>query len=439
MLLRAFLLSFLLLPSWVVAQTQKNASDVFFDFATDHLDESTIEAIIGSDGLDYIIKHTKSWNLEDAHHFIDSLTRIGLTPNDILKATWITVTFQFSTENHEETEGVSDILFNFATNHLTSADLEKVIEDGWLDDIVEHTQAWSVEDAHHLINSLTRAKIAPDDTLKIIRVTVSFLQKPTLPTALEIRSETKQITQETTKQEDHITEEKSAAEVFINFARRHTGEDFERVMGANWVGKITEYTQAWTANGATEFLDYLVSLIGVDLTLARIKTASYFFTMYYISFRKRVEFYRAEEYLGEEGVKTKLRQSFNGFHTGHVENIKNTIQQIQNVIGKKGIKEIFSKPKVNLGAFSVVYTEITPIVNWLKDHGIPRLEINEAIIRNPQAFTRGKVQNLKAIVKEIKNRVKEYGLPEGITLSDTKIEAKINEAIIRSPYAFYNW
>ena len=443
MLLRVFLLFFLLLPVLVIAKDQEKAPDVLFDFATRHLDGSKIEEIIGSDGLDYIIERTQNWKAEDAHYLISSLTKKGLAPHHILKAIWTTVTFAFSTENHQGAETASDIFFDFATDQLTTSDLEKVIGDGWLDDVIEHTKGWKVKDARHLINSLTKAEIAPDDTLKVIRITTHFLQKSTTPNALETAVETganREAPEEALKQEVHITEEKSVAEVFIEFAKKHRGENFEKVMGSKWVQRITKYTPYWTAQEVTKFLDYLVGLVGLDLTLARIKTASYLKRMHYSSFKEKVDFYSQEKYLGKEGVRRKLSQSFNGFHTGYLEDIKNTIQKIEGIIGEEGIRRIFNKPRVNLGAFAVVNTEITAIVSWLEDVkngcGIPRSEINEAIIRNPMAFTGGKVKNLKTVVEEIKSRVKKYGLPEEITLSEIEIQAKLNEVIMRDLHAF---
>ena len=445
MLLRVFLF-FLLLPVLVFAQgqIQEKASDVLFDFATDHLDESRIEEIIGSNGLDQIIERTQNWKAEDTHYFVNFLTKEGVTPDHILKAIWIAVTFVFSTENHQGVETASDIFFDFATDHLTASDLEKVIGDGWLDDVIEHTQEWKTKDAHHLINSLKEAKIAPSDTLKIIRVMTHLLQKSTVPTAvLETVVETevnREIPKGALKQEIHVAEEKSAAKVFIDFARKHRGENFERVMGSKWVQGITRYTQYWTAEEVTKFLDYLVGFIGLDLTLARIKTTSYLKRMHYDSFKEKVDFYSQEEYLGREKVRKKLSQSLNGFHTGQLEDIKNTIQKVKDIIGEEGIRRIFNKPKVNFGAFTVVNTEIVAIVNLLENmeegYGIPRLAINEAIIRNLMAFTGGKVKNLKAIVDEIKSRVSKYGLPEEVRASEIDIQTKLNEAILRAPQAF---
>ena len=180
MLLRAVLLSVLLLSFLTVAQSKERASDALSDFASSHLDESAIEDIIGSDGLDHIIEHTQDWKIEDARSLIDSLTRAGLPPNNILKAIWITVNFVFSTENHQEIEAASNIFFDFATSRLIASDLEKIIGDGWLEDVIKDTQEWRVEDANHLINSLTEANIASGDILKVTRVVVSFLQKPTV-------------------------------------------------------------------------------------------------------------------------------------------------------------------------------------------------------------------------------------------------------------------
>ena len=386
MLLRAAVLSVLFLAFLTAAQSKEEASDVFSDFATGHLDKSKIEAIIGSDGLDHITEHTQNWKVEDAHSLIDSLKGIGLTPNNVLKMIWITTTFVFSTESHDEKEAASDVFFEFATEHLTASDLETVLGDGWLEDVIEHTKGWRDADAHHLINSLARASMAPDNTLKTVRIITHFLQKPTVANTLETiaEKENSETTEETAKQE------KSAAAVFVDFVKEHRGENFERVMGSHWVETVIKYTPYWTAWETTGFLNYLVGLIGLDLTLARIKTPSYLSYTRYDSFKEKVDFYKQEEYLGEDGVKRKLSRSFNGFHIGHLENIENTIKQVRDIIGDKGIKRIFSNPRVNLGAFTVVNTEITDIVEWLEEvengRGIPRTEIIEAIIRKSYSF-----------------------------------------------------
>ena len=434
MLLRVFLLSFLLLAFSTTAQSRDTASDIFSGFANGYLNQSKLEDAIGPNGLNQIIENTKNWKTEDAHFLINSLTDAGLTPHNILKAIWVTVTFVFPTENYEETEDVSGVFFEFASSHLTDIELEIALGDGWLDDVIEHTQKWREEDAQHLTNSLKKAGIEPENTLKAIRVIVSLLQKPAGPIVSETIVETQQTTQE-----NPIREENTAAKVFIDFAREHRGENFEREMGSQWKEKITENTSFWTAQDAIDFLDYLVDLIGVDLALTRIRSTSYFSYMHYKDFKDRVDFYKQENYLGEEGIRKKLSQSFSGLHTGDLADIRNTIQQVQNIIGEEGIKKIFNKPKVNLGAFAIANTEIVHIVNWLEDiesgYGIPMAQISEAIIRDPEAFTKGRLANLARIAAKIRPRLNKYGLPGKTTLTEAEIEAKINEIILRSPQA----
>ena len=80
---------------------------------------------------------------------------------------------------------------------------------------------------------------------------------------------------------------------------------------------------------------------GVEDTLKRIKSVSYFSFMRFESFKERVDFFSG--YIGEEGVKERLRKSLGGFHKGNIEEMRLVIEFIEAYIGREGVKERMKK------------------------------------------------------------------------------------------------
>ena len=138
-----------------------------------------------------------------------------------------------------------------------------------------------------------------------------------------------------------------AGEVFIHFAKEELGAEGMGQMGARWGERIIKSTKSWSVKDAQGFLRFLNQRIGREDTIKRIKSVSYFQLMSFTSFINRVSFY--EEYLGEEGITTRLRRSLGGFHKGDPEEIRKVVKYVEEYIGEEAVKEAM---KSNLEAFS---------------------------------------------------------------------------------------
>ena len=130
----------------------------------------------------------------------------------------------------------------------------------------------------------------------------------------------------------------SAGSVFVNFAKKHLGENQIGKMGRDWESKIEEATRSWSQENAMEFLDFLTAFIGIENTIQNIKATSYFKSTNYESFMSRVTLY--EEYIKTEGVIRRLSRSLNGFQTGEINEIKAVVEYVEKYIGIEATKQL---------------------------------------------------------------------------------------------------
>ena len=120
-------------------------------------------------------------------------------------------------------------------------------------------------------------------------------------------------------------------------------------MPRNWEVNIIAYTKRWNKEDMENFLNYLTERIGEEDTLEIIKNVSYFGSLRYESFRKRISLY--EKYVGIEEVTNRLRKSLSGFERGKVENIDKVIEYLTGKdigLSLADIKNIMTKiPRVS--------------------------------------------------------------------------------------------
>ena len=125
--------------------------------------------------------------------------------------------------------------------------------------------------------------------------------------------------------------------VFVEFARWHLEKEYEEKLGQSWEKKILKNAKSWDEKESLQFLNFLKDQIGVEDTIKRIKSTSYFSNMRFESFKERVDFFSG--YIGEEGVKERLRKSLGGFHKGNIEEMKVVIEFIEGYIGREEVRE----------------------------------------------------------------------------------------------------
>ena len=180
----------------------------------------------------------------------------------------------------------------------------------------------------------------------------------------------------------------SPGEVFINFANKNQGG-----FGTVWEKKISQYLKKtnWTTEDAKSFLEALEARIGVENTLKRIKTPSYFGLTNYVNFKDRVRLY--EEYIGVEGVTQRLNRSLNGFEKGSVEDIRATITYLQDYFGGKEESKLIIQQMMhrNLNGFSsIIKSELQETVKYLEGYmgASYKSVIQEKMKKNLWAFSR---------------------------------------------------
>ena len=198
----------------------------------------------------------------------------------------------------------------------------------------------------------------------------------------------------------------SAGEVFISFAKENLGESWGQEMGVSWESRIIKNTTAWGVEEAQNFLDYMVKRVGIEHTVKRIKSPSYFKGMRYASFKERVKLY--EEYLGVSEVTYRLQRSLGGFHVGNMGEIRDFIKYITKYLGggEEAEESIRQMMKSSLYAFSRAKTgEVKKFVKYMEEYMGGGEEAKESIRQmmknNLQAFSRAKTGEVKKFVEYV--------------------------------------
>ena len=109
----------------------------------------------------------------------------------------------------------------------------------------------------------------------------------------------------------------SASSFFIDFARKHYGDDFDQTMSGRsakaWSEEIVLHSKTWETEDAELFLNFLVEKIGVENTLKRMKTLPSLFGKG-MNYQKFSDTYTIlSHWAGKEAVIKKIKKSLNGF------------------------------------------------------------------------------------------------------------------------------
>ncbi len=159
----------------------------------------------------------------------------------------------------------------------------------------------------------------------------------------------------------------TASDVFIDFAKKVLGTSYETQLGSKWEKSITQDTKYWTAEDSHQFLSFLESRIGSLATAKLIKTTYYFQHIRTKSFKERVNLY--SQYIGEEAVNSRLKQSLHGFHVGKIKLIRSNIEFIISYVNnKKESNEIIKKQIYNLSATLSDMHNLPNLVQFLESY-----------------------------------------------------------------------
>ena len=154
----------------------------------------------------------------------------------------------------------------------------------------------------------------------------------------------------------------------VAFVKNRQGKFWEWKMGLPWASAIRESTIGWSHEEAILFLSALVSRIGIDKTLERLKyNYEDLAKMEFRDFMQKISFY--DEINPEVAIRS-LSYSFAGFKeqdllhkTINKENIKKTYHLIKKFIGKEGaIHLLMTEPKIFEQARYEEISQVLPFV-----------------------------------------------------------------------------
>ena len=169
----------------------------------------------------------------------------------------INLSYAFLVFSHEQdTNSAADVFFKFISEQLEQSgqldQFEEIMGADWIGQVTSHTSSWTVSDANYFLNTLKEARVDSSHILKILQAT-SYLQA-----LRDINFEF--------NQERHITgsqqDTNSVADVFFNFISEQLEksgqlEQFEEIMGTDWIDQVTLHTSFWTVSDANHFLNTL--------------------------------------------------------------------------------------------------------------------------------------------------------------------------------------
>lgn len=95
-------------------------------------------------------------------------------------------------------------------------------------------------------------------------------------------------------------------DIFISFAKKLRGNDYEKEIGVHWSRKVAENTEHWTRREVSEFIDFLSHRIGEERTLLTIHYISSGITG--ISFKEFMEMVRFYDQISKDILDALLYQ-----------------------------------------------------------------------------------------------------------------------------------
>ena len=193
----------------------------------------------------------------------------------------------------------------------------------------------------------------------------------------------------------------TAGFIFIEFAKKVLGTEYETTFGSEWEERIIYNTRYWTVTDSQNFLSFLENRIGSLATAKLIETTAYFKYFRFDSFKARVQLYT--KYIGEEAVNARLKQSLYGFHIGKIDIIQSNIEFIRSYI--KSDKIFNSILQKSIGWASIMRIEqLLEVIQFL-DNYLNKEEIIWIMQRNINALSYAKINKLKQVVDFLENYV----------------------------------
>ena len=392
---------------------EQRAGDIFIEYTLDQLVEmedsdKEFERLAQSDWQDRIIQATKSWTTSEANNFLNGLIESDIQTRDILKVLQAPsylqalqagqINFIFQKEDIETLSqgSAEDVFFDFVSDG--DRDIEDLMGSEWLDHLILAIESWTDNEADRFLHSLEQAHVLTEDTLNLLQAT-GYLQhlkeSGTLPLLSVFLTETQGSVSETGSSQTAANTITTGSDVFIDYARRHLREKFEREItdgsislegqsfkeafenyfklslpdkgSKPWEDRISDRARYWNVVNARLLLDFLGEQMQIEpLTIIDMFNAISFFQTTYSSFIDRIRVYQG--YLTDAEIKERLERSFSAFIFGRSRNIKETLLFLDNYIGKENTKKIL---KSNLSAVAKASSRLDRLkqnLDYLEDY-----------------------------------------------------------------------
>ena len=437
----SFFLVFLY-PLFIFGQfTEEKASDVLSKFILfNNLDDSHFSS------LDW--RHVSNiahqyWTVDSVKKTINHLESKNISPSSILNLIQSPDYLQIHGDIHpsffeisqlefeelkDQTSGeisASDTFFNFVSELLMKhhTDEEVVMGEGWIENIMNHIDSWTVVEARKFLNFLNSKRVRPESILRVLKSTDYLralrtsrinivLEKAVSQTSLvpdpQFEGNHVESVQGVNKTIREVTKRSQASsDIFIDYVREYFKEEFEvngikdeslddyinRQMVSSksrstfsWIDRINDETGSWTINHAVYLLNFLEGEMNITpLTIVKMLKAVSFFTTTYEGFRGRIDIY--SKYLTKEDLKERLENSFSSFQFGKPENIRELLLLLESRIGKRDTYKILNSNLKGIATASGRLLRLDQNIIYLEDYlgegnrVIGRVKLND-IIRN---------------------------------------------------------
>ena len=367
-----------------------------------------------------IAKGHEDWSAVEVRSFSETLKAAGVSDESIsilIEATSysqiqkISSFFQDIEVDQQESENTAANEFSYYVFNMQNIDIDAIMEEDWIDKLMENTRDWTSIEAEHFISFLKSEGLESDSILMILKTTdylrVIRAGQITFILEEETTSSVEEVTQTHRQTEEVLSQAQVVSDIFIHFAREQfrreleekgkflEGEEFENAfkkrMGSKgeWEQKIVKNTTTkskWTIRDAQSFLSFLREKIGDHATLKAVKTTSFFSDTNYENFQLRFDIF--SEYVDAERLTEQLQDCLTCFTKGTAHVIRSVIETIEDYFVEEGEAIVKEALNNNIVVFSLSENQsklLEELLHFLESY-IGKEGVKDIILNKPANF-----------------------------------------------------
>ena len=367
-----------------------------------------------------VAKGHEDWSAVEVRSFSEALKAAGVSDESIsilIEATSysqiqkISSFFQDIEVDQQESENTAANEFSYYVFNMQNIDIDAIMEEDWIDKLMENTRDWTSIEAEHFISFLKSEGLESDSILMILKTTdylrVIRAGQITFILEEETTSSVEEVTQTHRQTEEVLSQAQVVSDIFIHFAREQfrreleekgkflEGEEFENAfkkrMGSKgeWEQKIVKNTTTkskWTIRDAQSFLSFLREKIGDHATLKAVKTTSFFSDTNYENFQLRFDIF--SEYVDAERLTEQLQDCLTCFTKGTAHVIRSVIETIEDYFVEEGEAIVKEALNNNIVVFSLSENQsklLEELLHFLESY-IGKEGVKDIILNKPASF-----------------------------------------------------